>query len=60
MTKLSDLGPPIVGTRQGGEPPSPSDHFYECRVCGQSVDRRDLRQIIWHERPEHERLEKNA
>lgn len=57
MTKLSELGSPITGTRHGGEPAREQDHFYECRTCRQSVDRRDLRQVIWHERPSHEPLE---
>ncbi|PBB94993.1 MULTISPECIES: hypothetical protein [unclassified Mesorhizobium] len=60
MTKLSDLGPPITGKRHGGQPPSPRDHFYKCRRCGQLVDRQDLRQVIWHEQPEHEPLEMDA
>lgn len=57
MTKLSDLGPPIVGHRHGEDPPRELDHFYDCRKCGQPVDRRDLRQVIWHEQPDHEPLE---
>ncbi|AZO07733.1 hypothetical protein EJ074_00260 [Mesorhizobium sp. M3A.F.Ca.ET.080.04.2.1] len=56
MTKLSDLGPPIAGRRHGRDPRSKQDHFYACRKCGQPVDR-DLRQIIWHEQPDHEPLE---
>ncbi len=57
MAKLSDLGPPIKGTRRGGLPASEADHFYFCPTCGQAVDRRDLRQVIWHEQPGHEPLE---
>ncbi|RWP68170.1 MAG: hypothetical protein EOR07_08115 [Mesorhizobium sp.] len=58
MTKLSDLGPPIAGTRHGGAPVKhESDHFYSCPACGQPVDRRDLRQVIWHEQSGHQRLE---
>ncbi|PBC02745.1 hypothetical protein CK220_19505 [Mesorhizobium sp. WSM3860] len=60
MTKLSDLRPPVKGTRQGDEPAREQDHFYNCRRCGQQVDRRDLRQVIWHEQPEHEPLELDA
>ncbi|WFP74478.1 hypothetical protein [Mesorhizobium sp. WSM4906] len=60
MTKLSDLGPPIKGTRHGGEQTNEVEHFYVCRTCGQSVDRRDLRQVIWHERPDHKPLEQDS
>ncbi|CAN7745769.1 hypothetical protein LJR234_002626 [Mesorhizobium amorphae] len=47
MTKLSDLGPPIIGTRHGTQPASESGHFHKCPSCGQAVDWRDLRQVIW-------------
>jgi hypothetical protein len=47
MTKLSDLGPPIVGRRHGDQPNDDGDHFYACPTCDQCVDRRDLRQVIW-------------
>ncbi|RWN25254.1 MAG: hypothetical protein EOR95_29070 [Mesorhizobium sp.] len=57
MTKLSDLGPPIAGTRHGEPVKHEEDHFYFCPTCGQAVDRRDLRQVIWHEQPSHTRLE---
>ncbi|MET3520241.1 hypothetical protein [Mesorhizobium abyssinicae] len=58
MTKLSDLGPPNAGTRRGNPPGGyPACHFYLCPRCGQSVDMRDLRQVIWHQRTEHERLD---
>ncbi|RWB65577.1 MAG: hypothetical protein EOQ52_24620 [Mesorhizobium sp.] len=60
MTKLSDLGPPITGTRLGREPPTEAHHFHLCPTCGQAVDRRDLRQVIWHEQPKHEPLEMDA
>ena len=60
MTKLSDLGPPIVGKRHGGKPKSEEDNFYRCPACGQAVDRRDLRQVIWHQQPAHEPLEMDA
>lgn len=58
--KISDLGPPIIGKRHGGEPISEADHFQLCRTCGQTVDRRDLRQVIWHEQQDHEPLEMDA
>ncbi|WP_276325611.1 hypothetical protein [Mesorhizobium ciceri] len=32
------------------------DNFYTCPICGQQVDMRDLRQVIWHERPKHRPL----
>ncbi|TIO72557.1 MAG: hypothetical protein E5X75_32105 [Mesorhizobium sp.] len=60
MTKLSDLGPPIVGTRHGGEPPGEIDHFFSCKRCGQPVDRRDLRQVIWHAQPDYEPIEMDS
>jgi hypothetical protein len=56
MTKLSDLGPPIPGKLHGGEPADEMDNFYTCPICGQQVDMRDLRQVIWHERPKHKPL----
>ncbi|SFP86574.1 hypothetical protein SAMN03159463_05022 [Mesorhizobium sp. NFR06] len=54
MTKLSDLGPPIIGRLRGKQPDDERDHFHRCPVCGQAVDRPDLR---WHEQPAHENLE---
>jgi hypothetical protein len=32
------------------------DHFYNCPSCGQMVDMRDLRQVIWHEETKHKPL----
>ncbi|RUV45339.1 hypothetical protein EOD29_00305 [Mesorhizobium sp. M1A.T.Ca.IN.004.03.1.1] len=60
MTKLSDLGPPITGRQHGSEMSTQVDCFYACPVCGQVVDKRDLRQVIWHEQPGHQRLEMDA
>ncbi|PZV36317.1 hypothetical protein [Mesorhizobium kowhaii] len=57
MTKLSQLGPPIVGRRHGDRPKDAGDHIYTCPTCGQPVDQRDLRQVIWHNQPGHEPLE---
>lgn len=54
MTKLSDLGPPIRSIRHGAKE---NDRFYTCATCGQKVDMRDFRQVMWHERPRHEPLE---
>ncbi|MER8413931.1 hypothetical protein [Mesorhizobium sp. M1342] len=56
MTRLNDLGPPIPGKPHGGEPADELDNFYTCPTCGQLVDMRDLRQVIWHERPKHKPL----
>jgi hypothetical protein len=56
MTKLSDLGPHIPGKQHGGEPADERENFYTCPICGQQVDMRDLRQVIWHERPKHKPL----
>ena len=60
MTKLSQLGPPIVGRRHGDQPKDDGIHFHTCPICGQWVDRRDLRQVIWHGQPRHEPLEMDA
>ncbi|UCI22648.1 hypothetical protein FJ970_32475 (plasmid) [Mesorhizobium sp. B2-1-8] len=56
MTKLSDPGPSIPGKRHEGEPDDEDENFYICKVCGQPVDMRDLRQVIWHEQPRHKPL----
>ena len=56
MTKLSDLGPPIPGKLHGGDLIREEGHFYNCPNCGQRVDQRDLRQVMWHEGPGHEPL----
>ncbi|MER8432997.1 hypothetical protein [Mesorhizobium caraganae] len=58
MTRIADLGPP-----KPGKPHEPKadghDHFHTCPICGQKVDRRDFRQVMWHEQPDHEPLEMN-
>ncbi|MCA0051728.1 hypothetical protein LB577_33030 [Mesorhizobium sp. B283B1A] len=56
MTKLSDLGPPVLGKRHGARGNGP-DNFYSCATCGQKVDMRDFRQVMWHEQQNHEALE---
>jgi hypothetical protein len=56
MTKLSDLGPPIAGTRHGEPVNHEGDHFYFLPDLRPGI-RRDLRQVIWHEQPGHIRLE---
>jgi len=38
MTKLSDLGLPILGKRHGPESADKREHFYNCPNCGQLVD----------------------
>lgn len=53
MTDLNELGPPIPGQRQSGKPGHEREYFYPCPICGQSVDMRDLRPIMWHSRPGH-------
>lgn len=60
MTKLSDLGPPIIGRLQVRAAASEEDHFHICQACKQAFDRRDLRQVIWHEQPEHKPLEMDS
>ncbi|KUM26701.1 hypothetical protein AU467_20460 [Mesorhizobium loti] len=60
MTKLSDLGPPIKGRPRVRSAATEQDHFHICPACGQAVDRRDLRQVIWHEQPGHKPLELDA
>jgi hypothetical protein len=35
-----------------------SEYFYQCQHCGQTVDRRDLRQVFYHDVDDgHEPLE---
>ncbi|MER9702173.1 hypothetical protein [Mesorhizobium sp. M0146] len=53
MTRISDLGPPIPGKPHD---PDWQEHFHVCPICGQQVDRRDFRQVMWHEQPDHEPL----
>jgi hypothetical protein len=56
MTKLSDLGKDYK-SRPLAPVYDQSEHFYACEHCGQFVDMRDLRQVMWHEEPEHGPLE---
>ncbi|RTM07518.1 MAG: hypothetical protein EKK31_11220 [Hyphomicrobiales bacterium] len=58
--KISELGPRIVGRHHCGEPMGRPDHFLLCPACGQAIDLRDLRQVIWHQRPAHGPLELDA
>jgi hypothetical protein len=57
MTKLSELGPrfTFAAHDQPGAPATPD--MYRCATCRQMVDRRDLRQVLWHEQDGHEPLE---
>ncbi|TPI74958.1 hypothetical protein FJ423_23160 [Mesorhizobium sp. B2-8-9] len=57
MTKLSDLGRPFAFTAHDQPSAPATPDTYRCETCGQIVDRRDLRQVIWHVQPEHEPLE---
>ncbi|WP_292277381.1 hypothetical protein [Mesorhizobium sp.] len=47
MTKLSRI-PPLskTGKKHGGDPTDDQGRFYLCPICGQQVDKRDLRQVI--------------
>lgn len=58
MTRLSELGPP-KGVTVHRQPGSKEDSdFYRCETCGQVVDCKDIRQIMWHQlQDEHEPLE---
>jgi hypothetical protein len=53
MMETSDIGPPIVGKRHGGDLADERRHFHSCPTCGKPVDMRDLRQIMLHETPGH-------
>lgn len=53
LNKIYDAVRGIVGVRVEGEPESEGGHFYLCPSCRQSVDMRDLRQVIHHEQPGH-------
>lgn len=56
MTRIADLEAPNPGRPH--EPKADGhDHVHTCPICGQQVDRRDFRQVMWHEQPDHEPLE---
>ncbi|WP_292340647.1 hypothetical protein [Mesorhizobium sp.] len=57
MTKLSDLGPPIIGRLQVRAAATERDYFHICPGMRAAIDRRDLRQVIWHEQPNPKPLE---
>jgi len=56
MVKVDNPGKGIVGKRVGGEDVNEIDNFYNCPLCGQSVDMRDLGQVLHHEARGHEAL----
>ena len=41
------------GIFAGMEPTDEGEHFYRCRHCGQSVDYRELGDVLFHDRPDH-------
>ena len=41
---------------QGPEHEDEAAHFYVCKACGQSVDKRRLGDVFHHEEPGHEPL----
>ncbi len=47
------------GQRIGDKPADERERLYNCAVCGQAVDMRDLAAVIHHEAPEHEPLPNN-
>ncbi|MEI9416486.1 hypothetical protein [Mesorhizobium sp. Cs1321R2N1] len=55
MIKLSDLGP-FEPHLNGKIADHESEYFYRCPQCGQMVDERDARQVVWHSFSTHERL----
>jgi hypothetical protein len=61
MTRLSELGPPRGVTAHRPPGSIRSSDFYCCNTCGQAVDCKDIRQVIWHQfQEEHEPLELDA
>ena len=44
----------------GPEPEDESEHFMQCRACGQYFDMRDLGQVLHHEDPGHEPIPYDA
>ncbi|TPI20376.1 hypothetical protein FJW08_31900 [Mesorhizobium sp. B3-2-1] len=51
MTKLSELGAPP--NHHYGGAAYRSENLYQCPVCRQPVDMRDLRQLVWHDNMFH-------
>lgn len=49
--------------RAGGISADPQDelkHFYVCKLCGQAVDRRNGRDVLYHKEPGHGPLPSDA
>jgi hypothetical protein len=58
--KLSDL-PPIQGSvRVLPSHREPEDFLETCPCCGQTIDLRDLRELLWHATPGHDPLEMDS
>ena len=47
----------FTGHKADGDPDDEREHFYQCKKCGQEVDKRDLGQVMYHEMPIHDRLQ---
>lgn len=51
----------IRGVREGGDPANEAENFYSCATCGQSVDKRELWKVVYHERDgDHQPLPSDA
>ncbi|MBZ9822365.1 hypothetical protein [Mesorhizobium sp. CA4] len=58
MTKLSELGPQHAVTVHIPPDARNDSDFYRCETCGQIVDLKDMRQVMWHQlQGDHEPLE---
>jgi len=57
MNKITNGGKGIIGKREGGDPENELDNFYACAKCGQSVDMRDLGQVLHHEEVDHKKID---
>lgn len=45
--------------RADGDRDDYREYFFQCKRCGQAVDTRDLGQVMYHEMPNHDRLEEH-
>jgi hypothetical protein len=59
MSRAKNQATGIRGRRKG-EPVPEREHFYICEECGQSVDKRDLGEVLHHEELGHEKLPNHA